>query len=84
MAIALNPETERRLQDEVVKGHYPGPSELIDHALELVAAERDLERRQQIAARIEESVQQADRGETYSMEEAQKILAERRAARMAG
>jgi predicted transcriptional regulator len=83
MAIALNPETERRLQDEV-KGHYPGPSELIDHALELVAAERDLERRQQIAERIEESVQQANRGETYSMEEAQKILAERRAARMAG
>jgi hypothetical protein len=44
----------------------------------------ETERRLQIAARIEESVQQADRGETYSVEEAKTILAERRAARMAG
>jgi Arc/MetJ-type ribon-helix-helix transcriptional regulator len=84
MAITLDAATEERIQRQLDRGGFREPAELLAHALDLVEAERDdLDaRRAEIISRLERSCAQADRGESYSPEEARAMLAERRAARM--
>lgn len=80
MAITLDSATEQKVQQELAKGRFDGPSELIAHALDLVAAERHelSSRREVLLRRLEESCAQADRGEGFGEEELRARMAERR------
>jgi Arc/MetJ-type ribon-helix-helix transcriptional regulator len=95
MTLTLDPNTEQSLQQELAAGRYQDPAELIAHALELVRAERTggqavdqamndwlLRNRDAIDMALDESFAAKARGESYSPEEAEAILAERRAARI--
>jgi Arc/MetJ-type ribon-helix-helix transcriptional regulator len=80
MSLTLDSATEERVQRELACGSYSEPAEVISRALDLLEADRaDTDtRRAALLARIEESFAQADRGETYSPEEARVELAARR------
>jgi Arc/MetJ-type ribon-helix-helix transcriptional regulator len=95
MSFDLDPATEQRLQQELAAGPYRDPAELIAHALDLIQAEREsaqpvdqamndwlLRNKDAVNARLDESFAAKERGESYSPEEAETILAERRAARV--
>ena len=83
MAITLDPATEARIQKELARGIYASPDELITHALDRIAADEDwlLRNRDAINERLDQSFAAAERGESYSPQEAQAILAQRRADR---
>lgn len=83
MSLTLDPTTEQRIQQELARGRYREPAEVIAHALDLLEAERaELEeRRSGLVRKLAKSFEQSERGETYSPEEARAMLAERRAAR---
>jgi len=82
MSLVLDPATEARVHQQVAVGRYAAPSDLLNHALDLLEAEQiDLStRRAQIIARLEESIAQADRGEGISGEELRARFKARRAA----
>ena len=77
----MDAETEKRIQREIDLGHYREPVEVITHALNRLEAERDwfLRNKEAISEHLDESYAQAQRGETYSPEEARAELAARRA-----
>jgi Arc/MetJ-type ribon-helix-helix transcriptional regulator len=83
MAITLDPATEQRIQRELDRGHYGSPAEVIEHALNLLQAEEDwlADNSRAIHDHIEESFAAADRGETYTPEQARALLAKSRAGR---
>jgi len=88
MSLVLDPDIEQRLQRQLESGSYSGPDELLSHALDLLEAETGPEdwlaaNKEAVRAMIQESVAAEARGESYSMEEAEAILAQRRAARAA-
>jgi Arc/MetJ-type ribon-helix-helix transcriptional regulator len=88
MAITLDAATEERIQRQLDRGAFPGPTELLAHALDLLeeekAAEDWLDRNMDaINADLDESLAQTARGETYSLEEAEARLAQRHIARAA-
>ena len=88
MSLVLDPATEARLQRQLESGSYSGPDELLSHALDLLEAETGPEdwlsaNKEAVRAMIEESVAAEAKGVSYSLEEAEAILAERRAARAA-
>ena len=84
MSLVLDPATEDRIQRQLERGSYTAPAELINRALDLLAADDCLlQNRDAINADLEESSAQAARGEGYSPEEAMSLLAARRAARAA-
>ncbi len=85
MNLTLDPQTEQRIQRQLDRGHFRGPAEVIAHALDLLEAEEDwlLQNRDAIDNDLTETFAQAGRGETFSPEEAQAVLSERRAARIA-
>ena len=89
MTLDLDPATEARLQRQLARGPYTEPSALIAHLLELAeeteqtAEDWLLRNRDAIRADLDESFAAEARGESYSMEEAEAILAQRRAARAA-
>jgi Arc/MetJ-type ribon-helix-helix transcriptional regulator len=89
MTLDLDPATEARLQRQLARGPYTEPSALITHLLELAeeteqtAEDWLLRNRDAIRADLDESFAAEARGESYSMEEAEAILAQRRAARAA-
>ena len=81
MNLTLDAESEKRIQREIDLGHYRKPVEVIAHALNLLEAEQDWFQRNKeaISDHLEESYAQAQRGETYTPEEARAELATRRA-----
>jgi Arc/MetJ-type ribon-helix-helix transcriptional regulator len=86
MALTLDPATEARIQRELARGHYSAPDEVINRALDLLDSEAQANdwlhhNREAINDRLDISFAQAERGESYSPEEALKILSERRLAR---
>ncbi len=83
MNLILDPATEQRIQREIDLGHYREPAEVIARAVALPEAEQNwlLQNKDAINQRLEESMAQAARGETWTPEEARRILADRRAAR---
>jgi Arc/MetJ-type ribon-helix-helix transcriptional regulator len=89
MTLVLDPATEARLQRQLARGPYTEPSALIAHLLELAEETEQtavawlLRNRDAIRADLDESFAAEARGESYSMEEAEAILAQRRAARAA-
>jgi Arc/MetJ-type ribon-helix-helix transcriptional regulator len=85
MSLVLDPAIEQRLQRQLESGSYSGPDELLAHALDLLEAETGPEdwlsaNKEAVRAMIEESVAAEAKGVSYSMEEAEAILAQRRAA----
>jgi len=88
MAIILDAATEERIQRQLDRGVFREPAELLAHALDLLEEERSAEdwldrNMGAINADLDESFAQAARGETYSLEEAESRLAQRRIAHAA-
>jgi Arc/MetJ-type ribon-helix-helix transcriptional regulator len=86
MAITLDAATEERIQRQLESGTFPGPTELLAHALDLLeeekAAEDWLDRNMDtINADLEETFAQASRGECFSPEKSRALLAQHRATR---
>jgi Arc/MetJ-type ribon-helix-helix transcriptional regulator len=81
MAITLDPAIEQRIQQQLDRGAFREPAELLAHALDLVEAEAEFDqRRTEWVARLEQSCAQADRGEGYTEEEHRARMAELRAS----
>ncbi len=76
MSLALDPQTEQRIQRHIDRGHFHDPSEVIDHALNLLDAQEEwlLRNNEAIGERIEQSAAQAERGEVYTAVEAARRL----------
>ncbi len=85
MAVTLDPQTEQRIQREIDLGHFRDADEVLAHAMALLEDEQDWYERnsEAVNARLETSLAEEQRGETYSPEEARRILADRCAARAA-
>jgi len=88
MSLAFDPAIEQRIQRQLERGSYSDPTEVINRALDLLEAQEVAEdwlfrNKDAINQRLDESFAAAARGESYSLEDAQRILAERRAARAA-
>ena len=94
MSLVLSPATEARIQAELATGRYAAPDELLNRALDSLEADRAhseptpqemddwlLRNKDAVNAALDESFAAKERGDSYSMEEAEAILAERRAAR---
>jgi putative addiction module CopG family antidote len=83
MALTLDPAVEQRIQRELDRGIYNDTSDVVAHALDLLEAEEDWFRRNSAAIneRLDSSFAQAARGDSYSPEEALRLLDERMAAR---
>jgi Arc/MetJ-type ribon-helix-helix transcriptional regulator len=79
MAITLDSAIEQRIQHQLDRGVFREPAELLAHALDLVEAEAEVDkRRTEWIGRLEQSCAQADRGEGYSEEELRARMARRR------
>ncbi len=88
MSLVLSPATEARIQAELATGRYAAPDELLNRALDLLEAETEPDdwlsaNKDAVRAMLDESLAAEARGESYSMEEAEAILASRRAERAA-
>jgi Arc/MetJ-type ribon-helix-helix transcriptional regulator len=88
MAITLDAATEKRIQRQLDRGIFPGPTELIAHALDLIEEEKAAEdwlyrNMDAINASLDETMAQAARGEGFSPEESLADLARHRASRTA-
>jgi len=83
MSLVLDPALEERIQRQLDRGPFREPAELLSHALDLVEAEDDwlFRNREVINVALEQSFAAKERGESYSPEEAEAMLSERRAAR---
>jgi len=87
MTIDLKPEQERVIDLAVRSGAYRSPAEVVDQAFEIIRDQLDLEdwmigNREAVAAHIEKSYSQAERGELIDGEAAIEMLRKRRAERM--
>jgi Arc/MetJ-type ribon-helix-helix transcriptional regulator len=87
MAITLDAATEQRIQQQLDRGAYPGPDELLAHAIDLIEAEASADdwltrNMDAINADLEETFAQAARGEGFSPEESRADLARHRASRI--
>jgi predicted transcriptional regulator len=94
MTLTLDPALEQRLQQELAKGGYDDPAAFIAHALDEAEAKRSatepvpqemedwlIRNKEAVNRALDESFAQAERGEFYTPEEAQAMLAQRRAER---
>jgi Arc/MetJ-type ribon-helix-helix transcriptional regulator len=75
MPLALDPATEQRIQRELARGPYRESTELINRALDLLESQENwiLRNKEAINQRLEESMAQATRGQTYSAEQARAL-----------
>ena len=80
MAITLDSATEHRVRQELERGVFSSPDEVISQALDLLEAERDWFDGDRIAldARLKESIAQIERGEGIPGDRLLETLAERR------
>ncbi|MGH9618517.1 MAG: ribbon-helix-helix domain-containing protein [Bryobacteraceae bacterium] len=71
MTIDLNPEQEALVQERLRSGAFTSPEEVIERALEFLRAEEDwlVENRDEIAAKIQEGWDEAQRGELLDPED---------------
>jgi len=83
MPLALDPATEQRIQRELARGPYREPAELINRALDLLESQENwlTRNKEAINQRLEESMAQAARGQTYSPEQARALLRQDRQER---
>ena len=82
MNLALDDQTQLRIQREIDRGHFREPAEVIAHALDLLESQEDwlLRNREAISERLEESIAQAQRGEVFTLDDAARLLDEKIAA----
>ena len=82
MNLALDPNTEQRIQRELDRGHYQDPAEVVARAMGLLEAQEDwlLRNKDAINARIQTSMDQIARGEGIPGDKILDVLAERRRA----
>ena len=88
MAITLDPATEQRIQRQLDRGAFREPGELLAHALDLVEAEGAEEEwlvrnKEAINASLNQSMAESARGEGYSLEEVDAMMAQRHSSRAA-
>jgi Arc/MetJ-type ribon-helix-helix transcriptional regulator len=87
MSIDLKPEQQRVIGLAVGSGAYQNPDEVLDQAFEIIREQLDLdncmlEQREDIAAHIEKSFRQAERGELIDGAAAVEMLRKRRLERL--
>jgi predicted transcriptional regulator len=87
MPIDLKPEQQRVIDLAVGSGAYRDPGEVLDQAFEIIREQLDLEdwmidRREAVAAQVENGFAQAERGELIDGDAALEMLRKRRAARL--
>jgi len=77
MALLLSPEVQERIERRLQDGRWQSPSQIVDKALDLLDDLDDLIvlSREDLDEKLEVSIAQADRGETYSMEEVKEHMA---------
>lgn len=77
MQLTLAPETLQRIEAMVDSGNFASPEEVIEQALNRLEAEELLASwsRDDLQAAIQEGIDAADRGDTFSMEEVKAHLA---------
>jgi len=80
MAIVLNPEQEQRVNEALRSGGYSNAQEVLDRALEMLHAQEEwfTENREDIAAAIDEGLDQAARGELIGGDEVRTRMAARK------
>jgi len=85
MSLALDPQTEQRIQRKLELCGYTEPAQLINRALDLLDSEEAWsdEEKANFDKRLDVSMAQAERGEVYTAEEAARLLDQRLAARLA-
>ena len=83
MSLALDPQTEQRIQQETLRGRYRDPSALINAALDNLAAEEPWseEEKAELDAHLEQSEADSKAGRVYSADEAARLLDQRIAER---
>jgi len=74
----LKPETQALIQHELDSGRFHDPDEVIATALLALSDSRPADI-SDLDAKLQESIDQADRGELYTEEEARAIIAAMRA-----
>jgi Arc/MetJ-type ribon-helix-helix transcriptional regulator len=87
VAIELKAEQQRVIDLAVQSGAYQNPGEVLDHALEIIREQLQLEdwmveQREAVAAHIETGFAQAERGELIDGDAAVEMLRQRRAERL--
>jgi Arc/MetJ-type ribon-helix-helix transcriptional regulator len=87
MTISLKPEQQRVVDLAIQSGAYQNPGEVIDQALAIIREQLELEdwmleRREVVAAQIENGFAQAERGELMDGDAAVELLRRRRAERL--
>ena len=85
MSLSLDPQTEQRIQQEAARGPYADPADLLNHALDLISADRHFtpEERARFDEFLDERMAEYTRGEGIPGDKAREILAARRAERAA-
>ena len=87
MTISLKPEQQRVVDLAIQSGAYQNPGEVIDQALAIIREQLELEdwmleRREVVAAQIENGFAQTERGELMDGDAAVELLRRRRAERL--
>jgi Arc/MetJ-type ribon-helix-helix transcriptional regulator len=85
MSLTLDLQTEQRIQREMERGHFREPSEVINHALDLLEADDSwaAEERAELGQSLELAAAQIKRGEGIPGERLREHLAQRRVKRVA-
>jgi Arc/MetJ-type ribon-helix-helix transcriptional regulator len=78
MTVMLKPDVEDLLQQEMDRSQFQDPSDIIRLGLLALADSRPADM-SNFDEETQESIDQADRGELYTDEEARKIIADMRA-----
>ena len=87
MSLTLDPQTEQRIQQELSRGGYAEPADLINHALDVLNTEEhwSVEDRARFDKFLDQRMAEAAEGKLYTAEEAKRLLdlriAERAAAK---
>jgi len=77
MTVTFDAATEARIQQQIDCGNYRDPSEVVAHAVGLIATENDffLRNKEAMLERLEESMEQAERGQTIPGEQVREMVA---------
>ena len=84
MSINLDPQTEQRFQQELTRGRYAEPADLINHALDVLSTEEQWTAadRARFDEFLDRRMAEVERGEGLPGDEVREVLAELRARRL--
>jgi Arc/MetJ-type ribon-helix-helix transcriptional regulator len=77
MTVTLDAATEARIQQQIDSGNYRDPAEFVAHAVSLIATENDFifRNKEALLERLDESMEQAERGETIPGDQVREMVA---------